>query len=127
MEAMETVTVVNACATVDGLVNTVIAQLTPTPAFLRMECCAVGEANASAGRVYAYIQGLQAKPVKNALCVVTLAVPDGAVWSVIWLLMTNCRENAVKNVNQLMQLSALQRIFWRINPFLALFRRKTNV
>lgn len=78
-QAMETVTVVNACATVDGLVNTVIAQLTPTPAFLRMERCAVGEANASVGHVYAYIQGLQAKPVKNALCVVTLAVPDGKV------------------------------------------------
>lgn len=76
---METVTVANACATVVGLVNTVIAQLTPAPAFLRMERCAVGEANASVGRVCAYIQGLQAKRVKNALCVVTLALPEGKV------------------------------------------------
>ncbi|OXB69246.1 hypothetical protein ASZ78_011366 [Callipepla squamata] len=74
--AMETVTVANACATVDGLVNTVIAQLTSAPAFLRMERCAVGEANASAGCVCAHIQGLWAKRVKNALFVVTLAVPD---------------------------------------------------
>ncbi|OXB77069.1 UNVERIFIED_CONTAM: hypothetical protein H355_007716, partial [Colinus virginianus] len=74
-QAMETVTVANACATVDGLVNTVIAQLTSAPAFLRMERCAVGEANASAGCVCAHIQGLWAKRVKNALFVVTLAVP----------------------------------------------------
>lgn len=76
-QAMETVTVANACATVDGLVNTVIAQLTPAPAFLRMERCAAGEVNASAGRVCAFIQGPQAKHVKNAHCVVTLAVPEG--------------------------------------------------
>ncbi|XP_071667065.1 integrin beta-6 isoform X4 [Patagioenas fasciata] len=107
--AMVTVIVGNASATVDGLVNTVIAQRTPAPALLRMGCCAVGEVNASVGPVLAPIQGLQAKRVKNALSVVTPAVPEGAVWSVTWLLMTSHRENAVKNANWLMQLSALQR------------------
>lgn len=76
---MVTVTVGNVCATVDGLVNTVIAQLTLAPAFLRTGHCAVEEANASVGCVLAHIQGLQAKPVKNALCVVTLAALDGNV------------------------------------------------
>ncbi|XP_041897174.1 integrin beta-6 isoform X4 [Corvus kubaryi] len=106
---MVTVTVGNAGATVDGLVNTVIAQLIPAPALLRMGHCAVGEANASVGRVLAPIQGLRAKRVKNALSVVTLAVPDGAVWNVTWLPMTSHWEIAVKNANWLMQLSAWQR------------------
>lgn len=76
---MVTVTVENACATVDGLVNTVIAQLTLAPALLRMGRCAVGEANASVGRVLAPIWGLQAKRVKNVLSAVTLALPGGNV------------------------------------------------
>ncbi|KAJ7405289.1 integrin beta-6 isoform X3 [Willisornis vidua] len=74
--AMVTVIVGNASATLDGLVNTVIAQLTPVPALPRMGLCAVGEENASVGRVLAPIRGLQAKRVKNALSAVTLAVPD---------------------------------------------------
>lgn len=78
-QAMVTVTVGNASATADGLVNTVIAQLTPAPALLRMGHCAVGEANASVGHVLALIQGLRAKRVKNALSAVTPAVPDGNV------------------------------------------------
>lgn len=78
-QAMVTVTAGNACATVDGLGNTVIAQLTPAPVLLRMGRCAVGEANASVGLVLAPIQGLQAKCVKNALSAVTLAVPGGNV------------------------------------------------
>jgi len=78
-QAMVTVTVGNVCATVDGLVNTVIAQLTPALALLRMGRCAVGEANASVGRVLAPTQELQAKHVKNALSAVTLAVPGGNV------------------------------------------------
>lgn len=76
---MVTVIVGNASATVDGPVNTVIAQQTPVPALLRMGHCAVGEANASVGPVLAPIQGLQAKHVKNALSVVTPAVPGGNV------------------------------------------------
>lgn len=78
-QAMVTVTMGNAGATVDGLVNTVIAQLIAAPALLRMGHCAVGEANASVGRALAPIQGLRAKRVKNALSVVTLAAPDGNV------------------------------------------------
>lgn len=124
---MVTVTVGNACATVDGLVNTVIAQLTPAPALLRMGHCAMGEANVSVGRVLAPIQGLQAKLVKNVLSAVILAAPGGAVWNVTWLLMTSHWENAVKNANWLMQLSAPQRIIQRINPFPALRRGKMNV
>lgn len=78
-QAMVTVTVESAGATVDGLVNTVIAQLIPAPALLRMGHCAVGEVNASVGRVLAPIQGLRAKRVRNALSAVTPAVPDGNV------------------------------------------------
>ncbi|OWK63246.1 Integrin beta-6 [Lonchura striata] len=77
--AMVTVTVGSAGATVDGLVNTVIAQLIPAPALLRMGHCAVGEVNASVGHVLAPIQGLRAKHVKNALSAVTPAAPDGNV------------------------------------------------
>lgn len=78
-QAMVTVTVGSAGATVDGLVNTVIAQLIPAPALLRMGHCAVGEVNASVGHVLAPIQGLRAKHVKNALSAVTPAAPDGNV------------------------------------------------
>lgn len=78
-QAMVTVIVGSACATVDGLVNTVIAQPTPAPALLRTGRCAVGEANASVGRALAPNRGLQAKPVKNARSAVTLAVPGGNV------------------------------------------------
>lgn len=78
-QAMVTVTVGNAYATGDGLVNTVIAQPTGAPALLRTGLCAVGEANASVGHALAPIQGLQAKHVKNALSVETLAVPGGNV------------------------------------------------
>lgn len=124
-----TVIVGNACATVDGLVNTVTAQLTPAPALLRMGRCAAGEAYASVGRVLAPTRGLQAKRVKNALSAVTLAVPGGAVWNVTWLPMTSHWENAAKNANWLMQLSALQKIIRKIkiNPFPALCRGKANV
>lgn len=76
---MVIVTVGNASATADGLVNTVIARLTPAPALLRMGHCAVGEVNASVARVLAPIRGLRAKCVKNALSAVTPAVPDGNV------------------------------------------------
>lgn len=76
---MVTAIVGNASATVDGLVNTVIAQRTPVPALLRMGRCAVGEGNASVGPVLAPIQELQAKRVKNALSAVTPAVPGGNV------------------------------------------------
>lgn len=69
----------NARATVDGLVNTVIAQLTPVPVLLRMGHCATGEANVFVGRVLAPIQGLQARLVKNVLSAVTLAVSGGNV------------------------------------------------
>lgn len=85
-----TVTVVNVDATVDGLVNTVTAQLTLTPVFLRTVFCAVEEVNVVVEHVFAHILGPLVTHVTSVLCVVTFAVPNGNVLVLPWLWFLLC-------------------------------------